>query len=375
MPGLRFGLIGTGFMGRAHTVALSSVGAVFPDIEAPICELLADTSAERAKKAASALGFARSTGDWRELVRDPQVDVVDICTPNHLHHEMALAAIEAGKHVYCEKPLALDIREAREIASAAKKAGVRHVIGFNYICNPMLQVAREMIAAGELGQIFSFRGRYLEDYMSDPASPYTWRCKRVLAGSGALADLGSHLVSMARYLLGDITRVNGNIHTIHKQRKDPATQKMLDVENEDISYSMVDFANGATGTFEISRVATGVKCGLGFRIFGTKGSLVFDQERMNELAFYSGGDPQGRRGYRTILAGPEHPDYASFCPAPGHGLGINDLKVIELRNVIRGIVSGTPAYPNFQEGYEVQQVMEAVERSHAAGSAWVEVRS
>jgi predicted dehydrogenase len=334
MARLRFGLIGTGFMGRAHSVALSAVGAVFPDTEAPVCELLADTSAERARTAAAALGFARSTGDWRELVRDPRVDVVDICTPNHLHHEMALAAIEAGKHVYCEKPLALDIGEAREIAAAADRAGVRHVIGFNYICNPMLHVAREMIAAGELGEVFSFRGRYLEDYMSDPQSPYTWRCRRILAGSGALADLGSHLVSMAHFLLGGITRVNGTIRTIHGKRKDPATQQHLDVENEDIAY---------------------------------------DQERMNELAFYSAGDAQGRRGYRTILAGPEHPDYASFCPAPGHGLGINDLKIIEVRNVIRSIGRNEPVYPDFGEGLRVQQVMEAIERSHAAGG-WIKVQ-
>jgi predicted dehydrogenase len=373
MARLRFGLIGTGFMGRAHSVALSSVGAVFPDIEAPVCELLADTSEDRAQRAASALGFARATGDWRQLVSDPRVDVVDICTPNHLHHEMALAAVKAKRHVYCEKPLALDIREAREIAEAAERAGVRHVIGFNYICNPMLQVARQMIAAGELGEVFSFRGRYLEDYMSDPGSPYTWRCRRELAGSGALADLGSHLVSMARFLLGDITRVNGSVRTIHGRRKDPATQKLLEVENEDVASALVDFAGGASGSFEISRIATGVKCGLGFRIFGTKGSLVFDQERMNELAFYSGGDPHGRRGYRTILAGPEHPDYANFCPAPGHGLGINDLKVIEVRNVIRAIVEGKPAYPDFREGLEVQLVMDGIERSHAQGS-WVPVK-
>lgn len=374
MARLRFGLIGTGFMGRAHTVALSGVGAVFSEIEAPVCELLADTSDERARTAATALGFARSTSDWRALVRDPKIDVVDICTPNHLHREMALAAIEAGKHVYCEKPLALDISEARDIAAAARRAGVHHLIGFNYICNPMLAVARDMIAAGELGEVYSFRGRYLEDYMSDPQSPYTWRCKRELAGSGALADLGSHLVSMARFLLGGIKRVNGDIRTIHRQRKDPATQQLRDVENEDIAYAMVEFASGASGTFDISRIATGTKCGLGFRIFGTKGSLVFDQERMNELAFYSGGDARGRRGYRTILAGPEHPDYANFCPAPGHGLGINDLKVIELRNLIRAISKGESAYPDFQEGFEVQQVMEAIERSHAAGQ-WVEVQS
>jgi predicted dehydrogenase len=168
--------------------------------------------------------------------------------------------------------------------------------------------------------------------------------------------------------------VNGSIQTIHKRRKDPATGQQLEVQNEDIASALIEFTSGATGSLEISRIATGVKCGLGFRVFGTKGSLVFDQERMNELAFYSGSDPRGRRGYRTILAGPEHPDYAQFCPAPGHGLGINDLKVIEVRNLLRAISTGGSAYPDFHEGLVVQQVMEAIESSHAEGT-WVKVQS
>ena len=372
MNSLRFGLIGSGFIGRAHAIALQQVGAVFADVAAPRCELLADSTAAQARRAAAALGFARSTGDWRELVTDPEVDVVDICTPNYLHREMALAALAAGKHVYCEKPLANSVEEAREITDAAVRSGRRHLIGFNYICNPMLQLARQMIAAGELGEVFEFRGCYLEDYMADAAQPWSWRCVRKLAGSGALADLGSHLINLGHYLLGDIARVLGTLHTVHAERRDPSDGTLRPVENEDIAQVLVEFARGARGTFEISRVATGYKCGLRFAVIGTKGTLSFDQERMNELRHYESGSPAARRGFRTLLAGPEHPDYRPFCPAPGHGLGYNELKVIEVRNVLRAIETGGTEWPDFVEGWRVQRAIEAIERSHAA-SGWVEV--
>jgi len=370
MAALRFGLIGSGFMGRAHAIALHSVAATFGSEFRVECATLADAGAGRAGEAAAALGFAHSTGDWRELINDPSIDVVDICTPNHLHGQMALAALAAGKHVYCEKPLALDVAESRAVATAARSAGVRNAIGFNYICNPIVQTARQIIADGELGEIVGFSGRYLEDYMSDPGLPFTWRCERALAGAGALADLGSHLINMAHVLLGPITRVSGTIRTVHERRTDPRTGALRTVENEDMAHALIEFASGVQGTMEISRVATGYKCGLIVQVLGTRGSLSFDQERMNELRLYRSDDAAGRRGFRTLLAGPEHADYAAFCPAPGHGLGINDLKVIEVRNLVRAIRAGTDAWPDFAEGLRVQAVMTAIERSAAAG-AWV----
>jgi predicted dehydrogenase len=369
---LRFGLIGSGYIGRAHAIALQGVGAVFPEITAPVCEILADRDDGQARAAAKSLGFRRATGDWRELVSDPAVDVVDICAPNHLHREMALAAIAAGKHVWCEKPLALDAAEAREVAAAAERSGVRHLIGFNYACNPLLRLAREIVGGGELGAITGFSGRYFEDYMADPAVPHSWRCERRLAGTGALADLGSHLIDTSQMLLGPIESVSARLETIHRARRAPSTGAMLPVENEDIALALVRFESGVSGSFEISRVASGFKCGLSFTVFGTAGSLSFDQERMNELRLYTSSDAAGRRGFRTILAGPEHPDYRFFCVAPGHGLGINDLKVIEARNLIRAIADGVPARPGFDVGLQVQRVMEAMERSHANG-AWTPV--
>ena len=372
MSRLRFGLIGTGFIGRTHAIALNASGAVFGERFAPVCEMLADHTEEAARRGATALGFARGTGDWRELVAEPAVDVVDICTPNYLHREMALAAIAAGKHVYCEKPLANTAQEAAAIAAAADAAGVRHMVGFNYICNPLLHLAREMIASGELGEVYAFRGSYLEDYMSDPASPWSWRCDRSLAGSGALADLGSHLINLAHFLLGGIARAQGSLQTVHAQRRDPASGAARAVENEDIARALIEFASGIPGTFEISRVATGRKCGLDFTVFGTRGALEFGQERMNELRWYEAAARAGREGFRTILAGPIHPDYRAFCPAPGHGLGYNDLKTIEVRNVVRTITSGAAGWPDFHEGARVQRVMESIERSHAE-RAWTEV--
>jgi predicted dehydrogenase len=373
---LGIGLIGTGYIGRAHAIALREVGTVYAEVDAPVLEIVADVDDASGQAAARSLGFRRGTGDWRALVVDPQVDIVDICTPNHLHREMVLAALTAGKHVYCEKPLALTAIEALEMAAAADRAGVCHLIGFNYACNPLLVVARELVAAGEIGELTGFRGRYFEDYLADPNLPFSWRCERRLAGSGALADLGTHLVNLAHLLVGDIARVNARLSTVNRERREPGTGRMRKVENEDSAQVLVEFANGLPGSFDVSRVATGYKCGLAFELFGTRGALAFDQERMNELKLYRGGDPAGQRGFRTILAGPEHGDYRHFCPAPGHGLGINDLKVIEARNLLAAIArrsSGEPAAraePDFHEGARVQQVVEAIEQSLAA-SAWV----
>jgi predicted dehydrogenase len=378
MTAVRIGLIGTGYIGRAHAIALSSVGTVFADVEPPVLELVADSEPDRAARAARELGFRRSTADWRAVVTDPQVDVVVVCTPNHMHRDMALAAIAAGKHVSCEKPLALTAGDAREMALAADRAGLVHLVGFNYACNPLLVTARELAASGEIGEPIGFHGRYFEDYLSDPALPFTWRCERALAGAGALADLGTHLVNLAHVLLGDLGRVMARLSTVIKERREPATGRARRVENEDTAQVLVEFANGVPGSFDVSRVATGYKCGLAFDLFGTQGSLRFDQERMNELQLYRNGDHAGLRGFRTILAGPEHLDYRSFCPAPGHGLGINDLKVIESRNLLAAVARrradprAPGATPDFHEGARVQAVIDAIEQSHAE-KAWVDV--
>ena len=374
MTSLRFGLLGTGFMGKAHAIALRSVATVFPGVSAPVLSSLVDADADKAASDAKAWGFERSSDDWESVCNEPDIDVVDICTPNHLHKEMALAAAAAGKHIYCEKPIGLSGGEAHEIWQAAEAAGVRTAMGFNYTCNPMLELAREMIAGGEIGEVYNFRGSYQEDYLSNPQTPFSWRCLRSQGGSGALNDLGTHLFQMAEFLLGPIASVYGTLTTVFSQRRDVFSGELRDVENEDIAQVLVSFDSGCRGTMEISRIATGRKCGLVFEIHGTKGSLIFDQERMNELKVYLSSDAKGRRGHRTIMSGPEHGDYGSFCPAPGHGLGINDLKIIEVRNLIRGIADNTPVYADFLNGWRVQTIVDAIEQSHEHRE-WVQTGS
>jgi predicted dehydrogenase len=288
---------------------------------------------------------------------------------------MALAAAAAGKHVYCEKPLALDAAESLEMVQAVERAGVKSMIGYNYIKNPILALAREIIRSGEIGEVVDFRGIHAEDYMASPTATSPWRLDGKL-GSGAVADLGSHIICLARFLVGPIAAVNGSLETVVKQRprglQDPTLRP---VEIDDQARMLIRFASGAGGTITASWVATGRKMQLAWELTGTKGSLAFTQERLNELQLYTVGQAKGREGYKTIVSGPDHPPYGNFCVAPAHELGFNDLKVIEVRDLIQGIAGAGPSpWPDFREGYEVQRVVDTVIRSSAA-RGWVEVSS
>lgn len=371
MKKLGIGLIGSGFMGRAHALAFRTVGGVFELPAAIELEMLADHSAEVASRAAQSLGFKRSTGDWQALINDPAIDIVAITTPNILHKPMAMAAIQAGKHVYCEKPLAVTAEDARELTEAAERAGVVNLVGFNYLKNPMIELAREIVQSGEIGEITGFRGIHAEDFMSNPSAPYNWRCDPAQAG-GALADIGSHIISLARFLVGEIEAVSGQLSTIHKQRPLPDGSGTKPVTIDDEAQFLVRFANGATGSISTSWIATGRKMQLDFELYGTKGSLAFTQERFNELKLYRTGQAKGREGYILITAGPDHPPYSAFCPAPGHQIGFNDLKVIEVKALIDAVCGGAPAAPSFREAWEVEKVCEAVRQSHQEGR-WVSV--
>lgn len=368
-PKLRIGLIGSGFMGKTHVFGFATAQRVFDLPFEIVLHTIADRSDEIAAQASRALGFARSSGDWRTLISDPEIDVIDITAPNAFHKEMALAAIAAGKHVYCEKPLAPLASDAWEMADAAEQAGVRTQIGFNYLCNPMLGLARDMIRSGELGEIRSYRGIHAEDYMADPESPFTFRHDP--AGGGALADLGSHALATAEYLLGPIRRVLGDCVTVIGSRPDGAGGRR-DVKVDDLSRMFVRFDNGASGSVEASWIATGRKMQHDFEVYGATGALIFTQERFNELHFYSTADRAGRRGFRRIEAGPDHDPYALFCVAPGHQLGFNDLKAIEIANFVKAISGETPEPMNFRSGARIQTVLEDVRRS-SSGGAWIDV--
>lgn len=369
---LGIGLIGSGFMGKTHALGFANARRLFPLPVEPQLRLLADIDAARAADAAAALGFDRSTGDWRELVVDAAVDVVDITTPNVLHREMALAAIAAGKHVYCEKPLAPSVEAALEMTLAAEQAGIVTAVGFNYLKNPLFKLARDIIEAGEIGAIRAFHGIHAEDYMTDAESPWSWRLDPA-GGGGALADLGSHVVATARYLVGPIAAVLGDVATVVGSRPAAAgSGARRPVEVEDIGRAHLRFANGCSGVVEASWVATGRKMRHDFEISGSKGALAFSQERFNELDLYLTADPLGRRGFRKIFAGPEHEPYGAFCVAAGHQLGFNDLKTIEVRDFLLAIAGRASGHADFREGLEVQRTVAAIYRSAQEGR-WVEV--
>jgi predicted dehydrogenase len=383
MEEVRIGLIGTGFMGKAHAQAFQNMALLFPDAPRPRLEIVADVSLEAAQAAARVFGFRRATGDWRALVADPAVDVVDITTPNHLHHQMALAAIAAGKHVYCEKPLAPTAAQAKEMTEAAEAAGVKTLVGFNYLKNPATGLVKQLVESGELGQIVHFRGTFDQDALADPRAPFSWRFERALAGSGALDDLGAHIINLAQHLVGEIAEVCGQTQTIHPERPVAGSgvgylarageeAELRRVENEDQVQFLVRFANGAGGTIEASRIASGRKLWLTYEVTGTKGGIYFTQERMNEVQLYRSGDPSAEQGFRTIYIGPDHPHYAQFYPVAGIGLGYSDQKVIEAYELIDGIAQDRPLAPDFRAGWQTSQVIEAVLDS-VAQKRWVAV--
>jgi predicted dehydrogenase len=359
MSDIGVGIIGTGFMGKAHALAYRAVAGIFPNVRRPRLEIVADNNEAAAQHAYDHLGFRRQTTDWKALVSDPAVDIVSITTPNFVHREMALAAIAAGKHVHCEKPIAPSASDARDMMEAAEKAGVVTQVGYNYVKNPLLGLARGMIAAGELGDIIGFRGIHAEDYMANPDEPYTWRVDP-RGGAGAIADIGSHIIGMARFLLGPIAEVMADLETVVKSRPiRTGSSERRQVEVDDIARLTVRFRRGCRGTIEANWVATGRKMQLGFEINGTMGTLVFSQERLNELRFYRGGGDQRLGGFVKIETGPQHEPYALFCVAPGHQLGFNDLKTIEVADFLVAIDGGEHRGPDFREAFEIQKTIDA----------------
>ncbi len=369
-PKLNIGLIGTGFMGKTHVFGFASAPKVFDLPYEIVLHTVADISVEAAERARAEFGFLRASADWKSLIADPEIDVIDITAPNALHKEMALAAIAAGKHVYCEKPLAPLAQDARAMAEAAEAAGVKTQVGFNYLCNPMITLAKEMIASGELGEIRGYRGIHCEDYMADPAGAFTFRHDP--AGGGALADIGSHALATAEMLLGPISAVMGDCVTMIKERPD-GRGGMRAVEVDDVGRAFLRFENGATGSIEGNWIATGRKMQHDFEVYGTKGALAFSQERFNELNFYASSDPAGRRGFRRIEAGPDHAPYGRFCVAPGHQLGFNDLKAIEIAGYLEAIAGRAPEPFNFRAGLRIQSLVEAIHASSRA-RAWQDLR-
>ncbi len=371
MGQLRFGVIGAGYMGKAYSIALSEVSTVFELATRAVREIISTSTADGAASSAARFGYNRSTGDWREVVADPRVDVVAIATPTHLHREMALAAIAAGKHVLCEKPLTASAAVAAEMAAAARRKGVVTMVGFNYMRTPATELAREMIEAGEIGEIIRFSATHNEDFLMDPLLEHNWRLESAKVGrAGALGDVASHIINLAHYLCGPIAEVVGDSQIVYSPR--PHTTGPKAVENDDQASVLLRFSSGVMGTIEASRVQAGRKMGLTYEVVGTRGAIAFDQERMAELQFYDAGDRPHRRGYRALLTEPGHGQYGRFCVGAGHGVGYNDTVAAEIAALIAAIEGRQRAWPDFEAAVHTAAVVDAVLRS-VDERRWVKV--
>ena len=367
---VRIGLIGAGFIGRSHGLAVRAVNGVFP--ERPINaepHILADEAPGRAERAAAALGFQRATADWREAV--DAADAIIIAVPSNAHANIARRAISQGKPILCEKPVGLSSEEAQSLADAAAAAGVVNAVGYTYLRSPLVRHARRLIDEGVLGRLLHFYGRHFEDYLASPDAPFSWRLSTAMAGRcGALGDLGCHIVSIARYLCGPVEALVGSSAIRHAERPTgDSGAPMRRVENEDHAAALLRFVRGAPGVIETSRVALGRKMDLTFEVTGERGALRFEAERMNEIGLYL--DEGTGSGFRRILIEAGHPDYGAFLPAPGHGLGFNDLKTIEIKDFLEGVAAGENVQPDLAEAARISRICESILDSAASGR-WVE---
>lgn len=385
MQELNVGLIGGGFMGKAHSLAYAAMPMFFwPAPAMPVRKAVAEANADLAATAAKRFGFERSTSDWRDIVEDPDIHVVDIATPNNLHAEVAIAAAKAGKHIICEKPLARTSEESKAMYDAVKDAGIVHMVAFNYRRTPAVALAKKYIEEGAIGRILSFRGTYLQDWSADPNSPLSWRFQKSIAGSGTLGDIATHVIDMARYLAGEISSVNAMMTTWIPDRpvqsggadllgtsKDAGGPRAaVDVDDEVIT--MLKFANGAIGSVEATRNAYGRNNFITLEIHGTEGSIYFNYERRDELQVCFASDASDRRGFRTVYTGPSHPYGDGLWPIPALGIGYGETKIIEAYDFFKAIAEGGTVSPNFADGYQISLIDDAIVESAASGN-WVEV--
>lgn len=377
------GLISVGWMGQLHTRAYRNVPIVYPDLGLnPQLVVAADTAPQRAGYARDVLGYARATTDYREVLADPDVDVVSICAPNFLHAEMGIAAARAGKHFWIEKPVGRTLAETAAIAAAAADASVVTSIGYNYRHAPAVEHARALIAAGKLGRITNVRAAFFSGYANEPNGALSWRFTRALAGSGVLADLFSHASDLCQYVVGPIAEISALTSTVYSQRPVAAMGagthfdvieggELGAVENEDYAAALVRFGDdasgaGAVGTIEASRVIVGPACGYQIEVYGTDGSLRWDFERMNELQVRLGraGDEPG---HTIVNASPKHGDYARFQPGPGNAMGFDDLKTIEAKKFLLAVTGGAAENSNVLDALSAAAIVTAAEISAESG--------
>lgn len=371
-------MVGHAFMGAAHSQAWRTAPRFFELPLHPVMRVLAGRDATRAAHAADQLGWEASETDWHRLLERDDVDLVDICTPGDTHAEIAIAALEAGKHVLCEKPLANTVAEATAMATAAERAaarGVRAMVGFTYRRVPAIALARRLVEQGRIGEVRHVRAQYLQDWIADPDAPLSWRLEKDRAGSGALGDIGAHIIDLAQFVTGDrIREVSGQLETFVKERPLAADHAGLagtavdgaergPVTVDDAAVFLARFTGGALGVFEATRFATGRKNAIRLEINGSAGSLAFDFEDMNVLQLFDASEPAETAGFRRILVTePEHPYVAAWWPA-GHGLGYEHAFTHQVVDLLGAIASGADPTPGFADGLHVQRVLAAVETS------------
>lgn len=383
MKQLRIGMIGYKFMGKAHSNAYRSLPMFFPQALKPEMAVICGRNEEAVSAAAGQLGWAESVTDWKELVAREDIDLIDINAPSNAHKEIALAAAKAGKHIFCEKPLALNLADSREMLEAADAAGIKHMIGFNYRFSPAVRLAKRLIESGRLGQIYHFRAWFLQDWILDPEFPLVWRLQKEVAGSGSHGDLGAHLIDLAHFLVGEVQEVIGMSETFVKER--PLASEMTGlsaragkdaprgpVTVDDATLFLARFTGGAIGSFEATRFAAGHRSTNAFEINGSLGSVKFDFERMNELEVYLTSDAEDVQGFRRVLATDPAHDYAEAWWPPGHTIGFEHTFIHEMLELSSAIAEDRQPEPNFNDGVKCQAVLEAVERS-IEERRWVQV--
>jgi predicted dehydrogenase len=376
---LNVAIIGYKFMGKAHSQAWREAPLFFDVPVRPVMKLACGRHEDQLRAFADNWGWEETSTDWQEVVARDDIDIVDISTPTHLHHDIVVAAAKAGKHVFCEKPVALDSGQAKAMYEAAQASGVTHYLNHNYRRCPAVVLARQMIEQGKLGRLFHWRGTYLQSWIIDPTFPLIWQLRKETAGAGPHADLNSHSVDLARYLVGEIKTVAAMTTNFVSERPVPdeadetafsavtkATKKGR-VTVEDAAFMVVEFENGALGSFEASRFATGRKNFNCFEIYGEKGAVAFNLERMNELQYFSSDDPTCCQGFRTILVTePEHPYVAAWWP-PGHIIGYEHEFVHAVVDFLKAVDSAAEIRPNLFDGMKIMQVLDAGLASAASG--------
>ncbi len=379
VPEIGVGMLGYAFMGKAHSNALRKIPYMVDPLPAvPALVSICGRNEAAVRDAAARYGFQRYCTDWRDLIQDDAIQLFDNGGPNNTHAEPCIAAAEAGKHIICEKPLARTAQEAKSMLDAVNKAGVKHACAYNYRFVPALRLAREMIERGELGQIYHFRAVYLQEWIMDPQFPMVWRLKKDIAGSGALGDLGAHIIDLARFLVGEPTAISGLTQTFIKKRPtDDGGRDTVDVD--DAFVSLVQFANGAIGTLEASRYANGRKNHQRIEINGSKGSIVFDLERLNELEVHLSDSEPGShaQGFRRVLVTEaDHPFWKYWWPH-GHIIGWEHTFVHEFTHLLDAIVNDTEVAPygaDFEDGYRAAVICDAVLESAANGGGLVPIQ-